>query len=96
MPIATGIIIGCVPKQARNSASALYAVSQNVIGLSLAPVLSGHIMEQYKSKREGMIAGYSMLLYCGIVLTLLFMAARSIVKREMKKLTKLQSQEDDL
>lgn len=45
MPISTGIIIGCVPKFAQNSASAFYGIFMNILGLSLAPVISGHIME---------------------------------------------------
>ena len=86
MPIAAGIIIGCVPKFAQNSASALYCIFQNIVGLSLAPVLSGHIMEQYKNKRQGMIKGYQLLLFAGILLVLLFVGARAIVRRYMARM----------
>lgn len=45
MPISAGIIVSSVPKNASNSGSALYGILQNILGLSLSPVLSGHIME---------------------------------------------------
>lgn len=51
MPISAGIIISCVPKQAQNSANAVYCICQNILGLCMAPILSGHIMEQYENKR---------------------------------------------
>ena len=41
MPIAGGIIVGCVPKFARNSASAFYCICMNVIGLAGAPIITG-------------------------------------------------------
>jgi len=86
MPIANGIIVGCVPKEVQNSGSALYVVMQNAIGLSVAPELAGKIMEHYPDKKEGMIAGYSMLLYGGPLLTLLFLVARLIVRKQMKRM----------
>jgi len=51
-------------------------------------------MEQYKSKRTGMIAGYKVLLYAGVGCVLFFLIARSIVKREIKKLKQSLSQRD--
>ena len=80
MPIGAGIIVSCVPKFASNSASALYCIVNSILGQSLAPVLSGYIMEQYTDKREGMIMGYQLLLCGGLVLTILFLLARAIVK----------------
>ena len=52
-------------------------------------------MEQYKSKRTGMIAGYKVLLYAGVGCVLFFLIARSIVKREIKKLKQSLSQRDN-
>ena len=52
-------------------------------------------MEQYKSKRTGMIAGYKVLLYAGVGCVLFFLIARSIVKREIKKLKQSLSQRDE-
>ena len=37
-------------------------------------------MDQYKNKRQGMIKGYQVLLFAGLVLLVLFIAARAIVK----------------
>lgn len=45
MPIGTGIIVSCVPKYASNSASALYAIFQNLFGIALSPILAGYIMD---------------------------------------------------
>ena len=86
MPISSGIIISCVPKHAQNSASAFYGIFMNILGLSLAPVISGHIMEQYTNKKEGMIHGYRILLYAGPVLLVLFIMARSIVLSHLKRM----------
>ena len=47
MPIANGIILGCVPKSAQNSASALFFVLQNLLGYAMAPVLACYMIEQY-------------------------------------------------
>ena len=85
-PIAQGIIVGCVPKFAQNSASALYCICQNILALSVAPVLSAYIMDQYDNRREGMIAGYRVLLLAGLVLLTLFVIARSIVKAHIEAL----------
>ena len=52
MPIGSGIIVGCVPKFASNSASSLYCIFCNIIGISLAPVLSGIIMEMYSKPAD--------------------------------------------
>jgi len=49
MPIGSGIIVGCVPKFASNSASSLYNIFCNIVGISLAPVLSGIVMEIYSA-----------------------------------------------
>ena len=85
MPIASGIIVSCVPNDAQNSANAVYCICQNIIGLCLAPVLSGHIMESYENKRLGMIAGYRILLYAGVILTSLFGIARYMARRRFGK-----------
>ena len=84
MPIASGIIVGSVPKFAQNTASAVSCVCNNIFGLALGPVVSGHIMEQYKSKREGMIHGFIPLFVAGIFLVFLFVWARAIVRRHLK------------
>ena len=41
-------------------------------------------MEQYKSKREGMIHGYRLLLFTPPVLVFFFIIARAIVKSYLK------------
>ena len=56
-------------------------------------MLSGYIMEQYRNKRQGMIKGYQILLYAGIVLLILFALARAIVNRHFK--LKMQQQEEE-
>ena len=45
MPIGIGVIIGCVPKYAHNSASAVYGILFNVLGLSTAPSIAAYVME---------------------------------------------------
>ena len=84
MPIISGIVVGCVPKFAQNSASAVSCVCVNIFGLALGPVVAGHIMEQYKSKREGMINGFIPILSAGVLLCILFIWARAIVRRYLK------------
>ena len=42
-------------------------------------------MDQYKNKRQGMIKGYQVLLFAGLVLLILFIAARAIVKNLLDK-----------
>ena len=49
-------------------------------------------MEQYKNKREGMVQGYKIFLYIGIILVLVFGIARAIVRREMRKLKRLEKE----
>ena len=43
-------------------------------------------MEQYKNKRQGMIEGYKVLLFAGLVLLFLFIVARAIVKNLLNKI----------
>ena len=43
-------------------------------------------MDQYKNKRQGMIKGYQVLLFAGLVLLVLFIAARAIVKNLLDKM----------
>ena len=84
MPIVSGIIVGSVPKFAQNSASAVSCVCNNILGLALGPVVAGYIMEQYKSKKEGMIQGFIPFCIAGVFLVLLFIWARAIVRRYLK------------
>ena len=84
LPIVSGIIVGSVPKFAQNSASAVSCVCNNILGLALGPVVAGYIMEQYKSKREGMIQGFIPFCVAGVFLVLLFIWARAIVRRYLK------------
>ena len=51
MVISAGVLITCVPKPAKNSASAVYNVFANVVGLSLAPYVAGHVMELYSDRK---------------------------------------------
>ena len=84
LPIISGIIVGSVPKFAQNTASAVSCVCNNILGLALGPIVSGYIMEQYKSKREGMIKGFIPLFVAGILLVTLFVWARAIVRNFLK------------
>ena len=86
MPIGVGIIIGCVPKFAQNSASALYCILMNTMGLSLSPIAAGYIMGQYKDKKQGMIKGYRLILSAGFVLFTLFLFARLIANAHIDRL----------
>ena len=43
-------------------------------------------MDQYKNKRQGMIKGYQVLLFAGLVLLVLFIAARAIVKNLLDRM----------
>ena len=43
-------------------------------------------MEKYKNKRQGMIKGYQVLLFAGLVLLTLFIIARAIVKNLLNKI----------
>ena len=43
-------------------------------------------MDQYKNKRQGMIKGYQVLLFAGLVLLSLFIVARAIVKNLLNKM----------
>ena len=81
MPIGEGIIVSCVPKVASNSASALYCIFKNIVGISMAPVLSGFLMEMYKDKRDGMIMGYQLILSGSIIIVVFFLIAKAIAKR---------------
>jgi len=82
MPIGQGIIVSCVPKKVSNSANAFYNICTNILAISYAPVLSGHIMESYKNKRLGMIAGYRVPLYtCFVLLVLYNLAVIAAIKQ---------------
>ena len=74
----------------RNSGLALYGIVQNIFGLSFAPVAAGMIMEDYQDKKEGMLAGYGMLLTSPIAIIFFFVVARVIVavhKRDVRRET---------
>ena len=43
-------------------------------------------MDQYKNKRQGMIKGYQVLLFAGLVLLSLFIVARAIVKNLLDRM----------
>ena len=42
-------------------------------------------MEQYRSKREGMIEGFKPIVFAGVLLVVLFGWARAIVKRNQEE-----------
>ena len=60
----------------------------------MAPVLSTAVIEQYdEHKRQGMIQGYKIPLFAGPVLTLLFLWARFIVQKHLKKISQMRKLE---
>ena len=45
----------------------------------------GYVMEKYENHRKGMIAGYSVALYAGIVLSTLFVASYCLAKMQQRR-----------
>lgn len=84
LPISYGIIIGSVHKSVQNLASAIYCVAFNIVAGALAPILAGSVMDDYKSQRTGMIAGYRVVLYAAFIYPVVFFLARIILTRYLK------------
>lgn len=83
MPIGQGIIVSCVPKFAQNSASSLYAIFVNLLGYTMAPVLSGYAAAQYENKRDGMISAYRVIFSAAPILFILYLLARAVAIRQI-------------
>ena len=76
IPVCFGIVVGCVPKSAQNTASAVYNLIFNFGALGIAPIVTGSIIDGYQNQREGMIAGYRAILYMSLITPVLLLLAK--------------------
>lgn len=58
-----------------------------MVGIGLGPVLPGYVMGLYKDNRNGMIAGYRVVLLPSVVIFVFFLLARAIAKHHIDSLT---------
>ena len=53
---------------------------------ALAPVLAGYAAAQYDNKRDGMIAGYRVILRTSVLLLIFYVIARFVAIRQIRTL----------
>lgn len=86
LPIALGIIVGCVPKSAQTTASAFFNMVFAVGCAGMAPIILGSIMGGYKNQREGMIGGYDTVFKIALFTPVFFLLARCQVSRYLEQM----------
>ena len=84
-PTCFGIIISSVPKSKQSASFAFGQLFFNINGFFLAPNVSGYIMDQYVSPKEGLIMGYRFLLGWNMFTLLFILLATAFSYRNYRK-----------
>jgi len=82
MPTCFGVIISAAKKEQQSASSAFGQVFFNIAGFFLAPNVSGYVMDQYRNPKQGLLAGYSLVLGWNVCTMIFLFCATCFSYRE--------------
>ena len=83
IPIVTGIMISCVPKDCQATSSSISQLVFNLLGYFSSPMITGFIMDRFKDEKVGFIWGMRVIFFW-VSFALLFIWTSYIVSRRKK------------
>ena len=85
IPIGTGVMISCVPKDCQATSSSISQLIFNLFGYFSSPMITGFIMDRFEDKKRGFIWGMRVVFWWVIVALLFFISSYFISKENYKK-----------
>ena len=84
IPIGTGVMISCVPKDCQATSSSISQLVFNLLGYFSSPMVTGFIMDRFEDEKEGFIWGMRLVFFC-VIFALFFIWASYIVSYRKSK-----------
>ena len=84
IPIGTGVMISCVPKDCQATSSSISQLVFNLLGYFSSPMVTGFIMDRFKDEKEGFIWGMR-LVFFWVIFALFFIWVSYIVSYRKSK-----------
>ena len=78
IPIATGIMISCVPKDCQATSSSISQIIFNLFGYFCSPMIAGFIMDIFEDEKQGFIWGMR-LIFFWVTVALMFILSSYLV-----------------
>ena len=93
IPIATGIMISCVPKDCQATSSSISQIIFNLFGYFCSPMIAGFIMDIFEDEKQGFIWGMR-LIFFWVTVALMFILSSYLVSYYNYKKYNNEEQED--
>ena len=93
IPIATGIMISCVPKDCQATSSSISQIIFNLFGYFCSPMIAGFIMDIFEDEKQGFIWGMR-LIFFWVAVALMFILSSYLVSYYNYKKYNNEDQED--
>ena len=93
IPIATGIMISCVPKDCQATSSSISQIIFNLFGYFCSSMIAGFIMDIFEDEKQGFIWGMR-LVFFWVIIALIFIFASYLVSYYNYKKNNNEEQED--
>ena len=93
IPIATGIMISCVPKDCQATSSSISQIIFNLFGYFCSPMIAGFIMDIFEDEKQGFIWGMR-LIFFWVTVALIFILSSYLVSYYNYKKYNNEDQED--
>ena len=93
IPIATGIMISCVPKDCQATSSSISQIIFNLFGYFCSPMIAGFIMDIFEDEKQGFIWGMR-LIFFWVTFALMFILSSYLVSYYNYKKYNNEDQED--
>jgi MFS family permease len=84
IPIGTGVMISCVPKDCQATSSSISQLVFNLLGYFSSPMVTGFIMDRFEDEKEGFIWGMR-LVFFWVIFALFFIWVSYIVSYRKSK-----------
>ena len=85
IPIGTGVMISCVPKDCQATSSSISQLIFNLFGYFSSPMITGFIMDRFDDEKRGFIWGMRVVFWWVIVALIFFISSYFISKENYKK-----------
>ena len=93
IPISTGIMISCVPKDCQATSSSISQLIFNLLGYFSSPMITGFIMDRFDNEKRGFIWGMRVIFWW-VIIALMFFIISYFVSYDNYKNNKIAEESD--
>lgn len=94
VPVATGIMISCVPRECQATSSSLSQMIFNLLGYFLSPALTGFVMDMFSNKKKGFIWGVRVGFWWSLFAVIFLGCSLFITRKKKKEHEELEEESD--